>query len=819
MAKYINVAHSEHSPNAGPALGAPRDGVRREHYSRFHLVGFSFYHGDPMKINQDVHDFLQKPAFMPWRKSRGDIDSFLRFETTLRVLFEAVVFFQDFWGQRGFWRNLRALLRLDTTVSADTLEDAVKLYCDCRRSCLSKVVKRGEPPSKIAQLADIVIDLRAGEHCPISIPDWEHCEAKWRSKLYHTLCDQGVHSQQVMKGTCAPELRDLSASPRSETQRRDRPELRQLSPTRRPLSPPPRRPRSPPRRPSLDQPKRPRDNEAISGAEFGLPPKPPARVFPKEQGPAVKENTATKPSCEQPNSSTAATSRESSSATQSLDELVATYKDTPASAAMPRKRSRDEQPEEAGTPNKRLATGPGSNSSRPNRPLALPPIETEPPLYENTHSRFEPTSTQDPPAQEPQQEEKVFDPQVEDKEEDDEEVIMDAIEVAGVPEEPSTEVSKAPDQLSCQPDEATTLKVPDRIRSPDAMSESLFVEKTELPTDTEEAAESVDAIRELLLCLEQRQVRLEALESSADSQRKLMEQWAADRKRIVQLEARLNDRSSELGQVRALQGKSTAHGQQLERQLSTNRHLEETMQATAREVKDVQRELGLHISDVERAGEETSKATVQLRRELREKCEADRELFRRFDTSIDGAKKEIADADFQNGLRFAEVERQSQEVERQFKAAEQRLERQWEQRTNAYQDLWERHSSNCNVQRAEGGDSAETRLADLQRQLSQVQEALQAREAAGPPAHPTTYSSAAVSNGLDTGSLPGLDTGTFLDTMYYEMSKLRTAMRTRIRAMDADDVPDEDDAKLAVSDISFELGRVLEVARKRINKL
>ncbi|KAK7941433.1 uncharacterized protein PG986_013820 [Apiospora aurea] len=238
MAKYINVAHSEHAPNTGPAPSAPR-AVRPEHYSRFHLVGFSFYHGDPMKTNQDVHDFLQKPAFMPWRKSRGDIDSFLRFETTLRVLFEAVVFFQQFWGQRGFWRNLRTLLRLDTTVSADTIEDAVKLYCECRRSCLSKVVKRGKPPSKIAELADIVNDLRAGEHCPISIPDWEHCEAKWRSKLYYTLCDQGVHSQQVIKGTCAPELRDLPASPRSETQRRDRPEPRQSSPTRRPLSPSP----------------------------------------------------------------------------------------------------------------------------------------------------------------------------------------------------------------------------------------------------------------------------------------------------------------------------------------------------------------------------------------------------------------------------------------------------------------------------------------------------------------------------------------------------------------------------------------------------
>ncbi|KAK8087769.1 hypothetical protein PG997_002730 [Apiospora hydei] len=394
---------------------------------------------------------------------------------------------------------------------------------------------------------------------------------------------------------------------------------------------------------------------------------------------------------------------------------------------------------------------------------------------------------------------------------------MDAIEVAGVPEEPSME-SKAQDQPLCRPDETAMVKVPDRVRSPDAMSESLFVEKTELPMETEEAAESVDAIRELLLCLEQRQVRLEALESSADSQKKLLEQWAADRKRIAQLGTQMSSQSVVLGQVRAIQGKSDQYGQQLERQSSINRRLEETTQATAREVKDVQRVVGLHISDVERAEEESSKATAQLRRELREKCEADREVFRRLDTTIDGAKKEIADANVQNGQRFAEVEKRSQEVERQIKDAEQRLERQWEQRASTYQDLWESHSSNCNVQRTEGGDSMETRLTDLQRQFSQVQETLQAREATGPPA-PPAHSTTVVSNGLDTGSLPSLDTGTFLDTMYYEMSKLRTAMRTRIRAMDAGGVPDEDDAKLAVSDISFELGRVLEVARKRINKL
>ncbi|KAK8093133.1 uncharacterized protein PG998_014534 [Apiospora kogelbergensis] len=68
-----------------------------------------------------------------------------------------------------------------------------------------------------------------------------------------------------------------------------------------------------------------------------------------------------------------------------------------------------------------------------------------------------------------------------------------------------------------------------------------------------------------------------------------------------------------------------------------------------------------------------------------------------------------------------------------------------------------------------------------------------------PPVPPTS----SVHNRLDPGSLSSLDAGMFLDTMYYEMVKLRMAMRTRIRAMDSQGATDEDDSKLAVSDTRF----------------
>ena len=180
MVKYM--AHPNHSPTVPRA-------VRPEHYSRWHLTGFTFYHGDPMLTNTDVHDFLQKAAFMPWRKSRGESDSYLRFETTLRILFEVVVFFGEFWGQRGFWPKIHTLLKLDSTVSADTLEDTVKLYCKARRNCLKKVPWKGEPPGRIAELAETVNGLHQGEHTPISLPEWDRRAHQWWGKLYSVLCD------------------------------------------------------------------------------------------------------------------------------------------------------------------------------------------------------------------------------------------------------------------------------------------------------------------------------------------------------------------------------------------------------------------------------------------------------------------------------------------------------------------------------------------------------------------------------------------------------------------------------------------------------
>ncbi|KAK8875092.1 hypothetical protein PGQ11_005606 [Apiospora arundinis] len=867
MAKYM--AHPDNNPNPNPPTAPRAAPVRPENYSRWHLTGFSFWNGDPMQTNNDVRDFLQKPAFMPWRKSRGEVDSFLRFDTTLRVLFEAVVFFQQFWGQRGFWSRIRTLLHLDTTVSADTLEDTVSLYCEGRRNCTKWAFSKAKKhPSRIAELACIVDELRPGEHAPISSKDWNIRAGQWRGKLYQVLCDQGVHSQQVAKGTCAPELLDksptnsLPISPRSDTYRRDRFE--------------PRQPSSPLQRQSLEQPRRSNDDDTPQRAQTGLPPKPPPlggpakeqaekqaqspTDRPNEQAQAAREDTTTNGIREKPADSTAARSRESPKPTQSLDELVSTYKDTPALDGHSRKRSRDEPEEkEDAAPNKRLATNPAGDSSRIAHTAVLAPIVTglgTP--YETTPSRFELVPADNPPpVQEHQPEE---DKQKSPQEEvntaglpSEEDARMDICEVNGAQREPLTESTvSAPHHLS-QINDDDLSKVADRIKSPDAESDSLFVEMAKFPVEEEDTSRhSVDAIRDLLLCLERRQHQLEKLEESAETQKTQLEQWAADKKRLDELESRVSDGRAEDGRkLRTLQKQSEAHDTMLKKQAAAGRRVEEKVDEKLREVKT---SVDKHITEEERARTATTNLTTQLQRELQTKYTSDEEFFRLTNTRIGEATKQIVDAGAQTRTRFQAADKRTAELEQQVRDAEKRLRDEFEQHANACKrqrteddeftvkqlaNLQKQISQRAGTevttnarlselqkqldQRAENEIATEARLAELQRQLGQVQEALQAREVMAPMLPPSppppTSAGGLLPNGVDTSSLPGLDTGTFLDTMYFEMSKLRTAMRTRIRALDTEGVPDEDGSKLAVSDISFELGRVLEVARKRINKL
>ncbi|KAK8120430.1 hypothetical protein PG999_004550 [Apiospora kogelbergensis] len=375
------------------------------------------------------------------------------------------------------------------------------------------------------------------------------------------------------------------------------------------------------------------------------------------------------------------------------------------------------------------------------------------------------------------------------------------------------------------------------------------------PVEEEDTSRhSVDAIRDLLLCLERRQHQLEKLEESAETQKTQLEQWAADKKRLDELESRVSDGRAEDGRkLRTLQKQSEAHDTMLKKQAAAGRRVEEKVDEKLREVKT---SVDKHITEEERARTATTNLTTQLQRELQTKYTSDEEFFRLTNTRIGEATKQIVDAGAQTRTRFQAADKRTAELEQQVRDAEKRLQDEFEQHVNACKrqrteddeftvkqlaNLQKQISQRAGTevttnarlselqkqldQRAENEIATETRLAELQRQLGQVQEALQAREAMAPmlppspPPPPPTSAGGLLPNGVDTSSLPGLDTGTFLDTMYFEMSKLRTAMRTRIRALDTEGVPDEDGSKLAVSDISFELGRVLEVARKRINKL
>ncbi|KAK8096216.1 hypothetical protein PG999_014238 [Apiospora kogelbergensis] len=869
-------------PGSFPNCAADRRPSTRGKYSNWHLTGFTFYNGDPMLSNRDVFKFLQKPSFLPHHKSRGDVDSYLRFETNLRILFEAVVFFDDFWGLRGFWYKIRDLLRL-ASVSSDTLEETVKLYCEGRRDCRKKLssVGGGKPLCRIAELADIVNGLRQGEHAPITQTEWDRRLNKWRSKLGWILNDQGVHNQQFNNGTCAPELLEhtspnfIPTSPRADTQRRVRFDLRQ--------------PFSPPRRPSLEEPRRPRDDEVpqAQAARNVPPPKPPAPQSPPklpqrplrstEQAYASGDDTTTNGSCEKlPNSTPAKPPNH----VQSLDELVLTYKGSPASTENSRKRSRDELPEEADTANKRIATGLTGESPRLARTTVLAPIVTglgTP--CEDIDSGIAVTSPQHLTPQ--QANEKPADLQA------NEDVTMDVTEVVESREKPQVEAETPADQLEHDDtSEAAMAGTPDRTISPAAESESLFVEKSEFQEEEEAgASQSVVAMKELLYSLEQRQVQLEKLEASVDSQKEQLEQWALDRKRLAELEAQMQDRANDTSRIRSLQKVTEAHGDILKHQSSNSRRLEDKL---VEKLTEAQVAMDMHKKDEEIARAATTKLTRTLQAELKTKYTTDEEFFRITHGHIEETKKRLNDEKANSGNRYLSLNKRCDGIHQEIRDAEKRLQNQLEQHSNdckaqraetdksstedtamkaqvaelqkqlgeraktdetteaRLSDLWRQLGERAMADRSTGetaikdevaelqkqlgervkaDEATETRLADLQRQLGQVQEALQARETTtpqalqAPPPPPAPPAASSFSNCLDPGSLARLDDGTFLDAMYFEMAKLRTAMRTRIHAMDAHGVPDEDNAKLAVSDISFELGRVLDVARKRINKL
>ncbi|KAI0133481.1 hypothetical protein BJ170DRAFT_728867 [Xylariales sp. AK1849] len=155
--------------------------------SNWHLVGFVFASGqDPMQSVQHVRTILQQRTYMPGRRDRGKKDSFLRFETNLRVMLEAVYHFSAFWGQRDFWTRIREVLGFHHNTSEENLQDIVARYCAGRRALRNSwASKHHRPdhkpvaPCRIAGLADIIDSLSVQHTSPISHGAWSDRKTSW----------------------------------------------------------------------------------------------------------------------------------------------------------------------------------------------------------------------------------------------------------------------------------------------------------------------------------------------------------------------------------------------------------------------------------------------------------------------------------------------------------------------------------------------------------------------------------------------------------------------------------------------------------------
>ncbi|KAK8065433.1 hypothetical protein PG997_012180 [Apiospora hydei] len=112
---------------------------------------------------------------------------------------------------------------------------------------------------------------------------------------------------------------------------------------------------------------------------------------------------------------------------------------------------------------------------------------------------------------------------------------------------------------------------------------------------------------------------------------------------------------------------------------------------------------------------------------------------------------------------------------------------------------------------------ASARLEAFQVQLKTMQDQLQEYQAtaAKPPMLPAA---SAGPRERDLSELTAREPKEFIKVICDELSKLRAVAKTKIHQMDKQGLPD-DENKLAVSDLSWQIGKCIKVAEKGVSEL
>ncbi|KAK8136009.1 hypothetical protein PG984_003949 [Apiospora sp. TS-2023a] len=130
-------------------------------------------------------------------------------------------------------------------------------------------------------------------------------------------------------------------------------------------------------------------------------------------------------------------------------------------------------------------------------------------------------------------------------------------------------------------------------------------------------------------------------------------------------------------------------------------------------------------------------------------------------------------------------------------------------------EMQEEMSHKLEIQAKESTASLET----LQFQLKTIQDQLQVYHQVAPHAlAPPTPAPTLVSKGHDLSEMLAYQPHDFVKAICEELGKLRAITKSKIHQMDKQGLPD-DEKKLAVSDLSWQIGKCIKVAEKSVGEL
>ncbi|KAK9773119.1 hypothetical protein SCAR479_10241 [Seiridium cardinale] len=178
--------------------------------SQWHLDGFHFNDRTSVAANRVYMAVLTQCTFLP-PLPHGTAGP-LRYQTNLRVIFEAVQHFSKFWGARNFWIRLRDVLGFDVRTRAIHLESIVAGYCEGRKAYKHRT--RDAPAgTRLNRLVDMTNEMdedyeQEGRPSVYSIShsQWQELCPAWLKKLYEIKKDLRISEEQIQHGTCHPAL-------------------------------------------------------------------------------------------------------------------------------------------------------------------------------------------------------------------------------------------------------------------------------------------------------------------------------------------------------------------------------------------------------------------------------------------------------------------------------------------------------------------------------------------------------------------------------------------------------------------------------------